>query len=138
MTLSDILEYIESLLNGDERLQSVVVADVYEYWNHTNSSNQYISAVVDFVNSNYNADYTDYQFIVYVGNVIDEKQNNIYSSISIADSVIQQMLHKIDVQENDMNLVIPNVITPFTQKFEDVLVGCYCQFSLRIKSDIIC
>lgn len=138
MNLSQILNYIKSKLQEDTRLQSVYIDSVYECWNRTNSSAQYISSVVDFVSSSFNGDYVDYQFIVYVGNVINDKQDNVYRSISIADSIIQQMLHKIDVEENDMNLVVPNMITPFTQKFEDVLAGAYCQFSIRIPIEIIC
>ena len=138
MNLSEIINYIKIKLQEDSRLNSVYVDDVYNKWNNTNSGDQYVSAVLDFVNSNYQGDYVDYTFIVYVGNLINEKQDNIYRNISIADSIIQQMLHKIDVEENDMNLVVPDIITPYYQKFADVLAGCYCQFSLRISADIIC
>lgn len=138
MNLTSIIGIIKQYLKVDQRVASIKVDDVYESWNRTNSSKQYMSAVVDFVSSNYNADYTDYNFIIYVGSVINEQQNNIYPLFSVADSVIQQMLHKIDVDDNSVNLVIPNVITPFKQKFEDVIAGCYCQFSIRVSADIIC
>ena len=138
MNLTSIIGIIKQYLKVDQRVASINVDDVYELWNRTNSSKQYISAVVDFVSSNYNADYCDYNFIIYVGSVINEQQNNIYPLFSVADSVIQQMLHKIDVDDNSVNLVIPNVITPFKQKFEDVIAGCYCQFSIRVSADIIC
>lgn len=138
MNLTQILNYIKQNLQADKRLQTVYIDDVYKKWNHTNSSNQYMSAVVDFMNTSFMGDYADYTFIVYVGNVVNEKQDNIYRSISIADSVIQQLLHKIDVDENNMLLVVPNVVTPFNQQFEDVLAGAYCQFTLRIPIEIIC
>lgn len=138
MNLTSIIGIIKQYLKVDQRVASINVDDVYESWNRTNSSKQYMSAVVDFVSSNYNADYVDYNFIIYVGSVINEQQNNIYPLFSVADSVIQQMLHKIDVDDNSVNLVIPNVITPFKQKFEDVIAGCYCQFSIRVSADIIC
>ena len=138
MNLTSIIGIIKQYLKVDQRVASINVDDVYESWNRTNSSKQYMSAVVDFVSSNYNADYTDYNFIIYVGSVINEQQNNIYPLFSVADSVIQQMLHKIDVDDNSVNLIIPNVITPFKQKFEDVIAGCYCQFSIRVSADIIC
>ena len=138
MNLTQILNYIQQKLKVDPRVHDVALDDVYSHWNNTNSGMQYPSAVVDFMNSNYNADYVDYQFIIYVGSVINEKQNNIYPLISVADSIIQQLLHKIDVEENNMNLVIPNIITPFQQKFQDVLTGAYCTFTLRISADIIC
>ena len=138
MNLTSILETIKQYLKVDQRVASTTIDDVYETWNRTNSSKQYMSAVVDFVSSNYNADYVDYNFIIYVGSVINEQQTNIYPLFSVADSVIQQLLHKIDVDTNELNLVIPNVITPFRQKFEDVIAGCYCQFTVRVSADIIC
>ena len=139
MNLTDILEYITTKLNEDQRLQSVYVDNVYECWNRTNSMNQYISTVVDFQNSNYMGEYCDYNFVLYIGNMINEKQTNIYSSISISDSIAQQLLHKIDTEEeNGLTLVVPNNITPFVQKFEDVLAGVYCIFTIRISAEIIC
>lgn len=138
MNLTSIIGIIKQYLKVDQRVASINVDDVYELWNRTNSSKQYISAVVDFVSSNYNADYVDYNFIIYVGSVINEQQTNIYPLFSVADSVIQQLLHKIDVDTNELNLVIPNIITPFRQKFEDVIAGCYCQFTIRVSADIIC
>lgn len=138
MNLTSIINYIKDKAISDPRVHSVILDDVYQAWNSTNSGIQYPSVVIDFVNSNYNADYVDYVFIVYVGSVIAENQKNIYPLISVADSIIQQMLHKIDVEENEMNLVIPDVITPFMQKFADVNCGCYCQFTVRVKADIIC
>ena len=138
MNLTQILNYIQQKLKVDPRVHSVILDDVYQAWNNTNSSTQYPSVVVDFVNSNYNADYVDYQFIIYCGSVISENQKNIYPLISVADSIIQQLLHKIDVEDNEMNLVIPNIITPFQQKFGDVLCGCYCTFTIRVNADIIC
>lgn len=138
MNLTSILETIKQYLKVDQRVASTTIDDVYESWNRTNSSKQYMSAVVDFVTSSYNADYVDYNFIIYVGSVINEQQTNIYPLFSVADSVIQQLLHKIDVDANELNLVIPNIITPFRQKFEDVIAGCYCQFTIRVSADIIC
>lgn len=138
MNLTSILETIKQYLKVDQRVASTTIDDVYETWNRTNSSKQYMSAVVDFVTSSYNADYVDYNFIIYVGSVINEQQTNIYPLFSVADSVIQQLLHKIDVDTNELNLVIPNIITPFRQKFEDVIAGCYCQFTIRVSADIIC
>ena len=138
MNLTLILETIKQYLKVDQRVASTTIDDVYESWNRTNSSKQYMSAVVDFVTSSYNADYVDYNFIIYVGSVINEQQTNIYPLFSVADSIIQQLLHKIDVDTNELNLVIPNTITPFRQKFEDVIAGCYCQFTIRVQADIIC
>ena len=138
MNLTSIIEIIKQYLKVDQRVASTIVDNVYEAWNRTNSSKQYMSAVVDFVTSNYNADYCDYNFIIYVGSVINEQQSNIYPLFSVADSIIQQFLHKIDVDDNELNLVIPDVITPFSQKFEDVIAGCYCQFTVRVSADIIC
>lgn len=138
MKLTEILNYIQQTLEGDQRVSSVALDDVYNHWNKTNSSNQYMSAVVDFVNNSFNGDYADYTFIVYAASVINENEKNIYRNISLADSIITQMLHKVDVETNDMNLVVPNIITPFVQKFEDVLAGAYCQFTIRIPIEIIC
>ena len=138
MNLTSILQTINRYLKEDQRVSSVILEDVYSAWNHTNNGKQYTSAVYDFVNSNYNGDYVDYTFVVYVGSVISEKQTNIYPLFSVADSVIQQLLHKIDVEDNDLVLVVPNIITPFQQRFEDVIAGCYCQFTLRVPADIIC
>lgn len=138
MKLTDILEYIKQTLESDQRVQSCIIGDVYSEWNHTNSSNQYMSTVVDFMNSSFNGDYADYTFVAYCASVISENQKNTYRNISIADSILAQMLHKVDVEENDMNLVVPNIITPFVQKFADVLAGCYVQFTIRIPVDIIC
>ncbi len=138
MKLTEILYYIKQTLESDQRVSSVALDDVYNHWNKTNSSNQYMSAVVDFVNSTMNGDYVDYTFITYIGSVINENEKNIYRNISIADSIIIQMLHKIDVDENELILVVPNMITPFVQKFEDTLAGAYCQFVVRIPIEIIC
>lgn len=138
MNLTSIINYIKDKALSDPRVHSVILDDVYIAWNNTNSSMQYPSAVIDFMNSTYQADYVDYQFVICVGSVISENQKNIYPLISVADSVIQQILHKIDIEDNEMNLVIPNIITPFRQKFDDVLCGCYCQFTIRVSADIIC
>lgn len=138
MKLTEILNYIQQTLESDQRVSSVALDDVYNHWNKTNSSNQYMSAVVDFVNNSFNGDYADYTFIVYAASVINENEKNIYRNISLADSIITQMLHKVDVETNDMNLVVPNIVTPFVQKFEDILAGAYCQFTVRIPIEIIC
>lgn len=138
MKLTEILNYIQQTLESDQRVASVALDDVYNHWNKTNSSNQYMSVVVDFSNSSFNGDYADYTFIVYAASVINENEKNIYRNISLADSIIAQMLHKIDIETNDMNLVVPNIITPFVQKFEDILAGAYCQFTIRIPIEIIC
>lgn len=138
MNLTSIIETIKQYLKEDQRVNSITIDDVYNAWNKTNSAKQYTSVVVDFASSSYNADYVDYNFYIYAGSVINEKQNNIYPLFSVADSVIQQLLHKIDTKDNDMNLVIPNVITPFRQQWEDVLAGAYCQFTIRVTADIIC
>lgn len=138
MKLTEILNYIQQTLESDQRVSSVALDDVYNHWNKTNSSNQYMSVIVDFANNNFNGDYADYTFIVYAASVINENEKNIYRNISLADSIITQMLHKIDVETNDMNLVVPNIVTPFVQKFEDVLAGAYCQFTIRIPIEIIC
>ena len=138
MKLTEILNYIQQTLESDQRVSSVALDDVYNHWNKTNSSNQYMSVVVDFANNSFNGDYADYTFIVYAASVINENEKNIYRNISLADSIITQMLHKIDVETNDMNLVVPNIITPFVQKFEDILAGAYCQFTIRIPVEIIC
>lgn len=138
MKLTEILNYIQQTLESDQRVNSVALDDVYNHWNKTNSSNQYMSVVVDFSNNSFNGDYADYTFIVYAASVINENEKNIYRSISLADSIITQMLHKIDVETNDMNLVVPNIVTPFVQKFTDVLAGAYCQFTIRIPIEIIC
>lgn len=138
MKLTEILNYIQQTLESDQRVNSVALDDVYNHWNKTNSSNQYMSTVVDFVNNSFNGDYADYTFIVYAASVINENEKNIYRNISLADSIITQMLHKVDVETNDMNLVVPNIVTPFVQKFTDVLAGAYCQFTVRIPIEIIC
>lgn len=138
MKLTEILNYIQQTLESDQRVSSVALDDVYNHWNKTNSSNQYMSVVVDFANNSFNGDYADYTFIVYAASVINENEKNVYRNISLADSIITQMLHKIDVETNDMNLVVPNIITPFVQKFEDILAGAYCQFTIRIPVEIIC
>ena len=85
MKLSEIITYLKHKLSEDERLNSVFVGDVYLTWNHKNSSNNFTSAVVDFASSNMNGDYVDYTFIVYVGSIINENQENIYRHISIAE-----------------------------------------------------
>lgn len=138
MKLTEILNYIQQTLESDQRVNSVALDDVYNHWNKTNSSNQYMSVVVDFSNNSFNGDYADYTFIVYAASVINENEKNIYRNISLADSIITQMLHKVDVETNDMNLVVPNIVTPFVQKFTDVLAGAYCQFTIRIPIEIIC
>lgn len=138
MKLTEILNYIQQTLESDQRVNSVALDDVYNHWNKTNSSNQYMSAVVDFVNNSFNGDYADYTFIVYAASVINENEKNVYRSISLADSIITQMLHKVDVETNEMTLVVPNIVTPFVQKFEDYLAGAYCQFTVRIPIEIIC
>lgn len=138
MKLTDILEYIKQTLESDQRVQSCIIGDVYSEWNHTNSSNQYMSTVVDFVNNSFNGEYADYTFVAYCASVMNENQKNTYRNISIADSILAQMLHKTDVEDNELILVVPNIITPFVQKFEDVLAGCYVQFTIRIPIDIIC
>lgn len=138
MKLTEILNYIQQTLESDQRVSSVALDDVYNHWNKTNSSNQYMSVVVDFTNNSFNGDYADYTFTVYAASVINENEKNVYRNISLADSIITQMLHKIDVETNDMNLVVPNIVTPFVQRFEDVLAGAYCQFTIRIQIEIIC
>ena len=138
MNLSQTISYIKSKLQEDLRLQSVYIDDVYSKWNNTNASKQYMSAIVDYVSTSFQGDYSDYTFVVYVGSVINEKQDNVYRTISLADNIIQQLLHKIDVEDNKIDLVVPNLITPFQQTFSDVLAGAYCQFTLRIPIEIIC
>ena len=138
MNLTSIIETIKQYLKSDQRVSSVIVDDVYEAWNRTNSSKQYLSVVFDYYSSSYNGDYTDYNFYIYAGSVINEKQTNIYPLFSVADSVIQQLLHKIDVDDNNMLLVVPDNIQPFRQKFEDVIAGCFCSFTIRVEADIIC
>lgn len=138
MNLTQVIKYIQTKIKEDQRVHNNTTDDVYNHWNNTNSAIQYPSVVLDYVNTSYNADTVDYQFIIYAGSVINEKQTNIYPLKSVADSIIQQVLHKIDVEDNEMDLVIPCTIIPFQQKFSDVLCGAYCSFSVRISADIIC
>ena len=138
MNLTQIMNYIQNVLKEDSRLNSVICGDVYSTWNSMNDSSKYTSAVLDFQSNNFNGDWMDYTFIVYVGSVIAENQKNIYPVVSVADSIIAQALHKIDVRENDLNLVVPNIIQPFVQKFADVNCGCYATFSIRVSLKPVC
>lgn len=138
MKVNDIFKHIENILWEDPRVYSIVVDDVYHHWNHTNNRFQYMSVVMDYLSSSFNGDYVDYSILVYVGSVINEQETNIYRTISLADSILQQMLHRVNVSDNDMVLVGPIQITPFQQQFEDVLAGAYCTVTIRVPIEIIC
>ena len=138
MKVNDILKHLENTFWEDPRVCSVVMDDVYHHWNHTNDRFQYMSVVMDYASSSFNGDYVDYSSLVYVGSVINEQETNIYRTISLADSILQQMLHNVDVSDNDMVLVGPIQITPFQQQFEDVLAGAYCTVTIRVPIEIIC
>lgn len=138
MKLTEILEYIKNKLREDERLNSVFIDDVYRCFNSKNDSANFTSAVLDYVSTNVNETYCDYQFVIYVGSVINENEKNIYRHISIADSIITTLLHKIEVAENEVYLVVPATVNPFSQQFADVMAGCWCRFSVRVPMDIIC
>lgn len=137
MNLSTLTIQLLDILKEDSRLATVFLDDVYRSWNDTNT--KYFSAVLDFESSNFYGEYVDRTFVLYVGNVISENEKNIYQSYSIAESVINNFLHKIDtLEDSDMILVIPDTVTPFSQQFADVLAGCWCRFTVRIPIEIIC
>lgn len=132
------MRYIKGTLEEDTRLNSVIIGDVYDKWNQTNSARQYMSAVLDYSSSTMNGDYSDFTFMIYIGNLENKDKSNLYSSISIAENIAENFLNRIDVKENELSLVVPVTITPFEQKFEDQLCGVFFSLTVRQPIELVC
>ena len=138
MNLTQTMKYIKATMEEDTRLNSVLIGDVYDKWNQTNSARQYMSAVIDYSSSAMNGDYSDFTFMVYIGNLENKDKSNMYSSISIAENIAENFINRIDTHENDLTLVVPATITPFEQKFEDQLCGVFFALTVRQPIELVC
>lgn len=139
MNLYDLTNYLVSVLQQDQRLHSVFQDDVYDTWNKHEVP--FMSAVIDMYYTSFNGDYVDVYYYLYVGDVQNREKTNTLQIKSLADSVITQFLHKIDVETSTaegINLIVPVTCNFFEQAWENVVAGEYCQFGVRVPIDIIC
>lgn len=136
MKITDILILIKNKAAQDVRVNSSYIGDVYEIWGTQNVN--YSSVVVDYENSSEYYDYTDHNFVVYFGDLLNEKKSNIQRSISNGFDVLKQLLCDIDRISNDFDVVFPTQYEPFQQSFLSDLAGGYIRFSVRTKNNYDC
>lgn len=135
MKINDILTKIKTLAINNKNVNSSYVGDVYDIWN-TNEP-KYGSVVADYENSNEYFDYVDHNFVVYFGDLLNEKTSNIHKCMSVGYDVLKQLLFDLD-KVDDIDVVYPCQYEPFQQQFLSNLAGGYIRFSVRTQNNFNC
>ena len=136
MTLYQIIQILKQIALTQPNIKSATDGSIYEVMN-TNPSVKY--DVVHFSQTTHQSDEeTDYYGlnIFYVSRLEDSLENNRLQIQSIGKEVLDNIIRTFC---ENWNIDFPVITyTPFTQKFNDLCAGCYCNLRLEIPKEIIC
>lgn len=136
MTLFQIIDILKSIALEQPNIKTATDGSIYDVMN-TNPSVKY--DVVHFSQTTHQSDEeTDYYGlnIFYVSRLEDSLENNRLQIQSIGKEILDNIIRTFC---ENWGIDFP-IITyyPFTQKFNDLCAGCYCNLRLEIPKEIIC
>ena len=136
MTLFQIIQILKQIALTQPNIKSATDGSIYDIMN-TNPSVKY--DVVHFSQTTHQSDEeTDYYGlnIFYVSRLEDSLEDNRLQIQSIGKEVLDNIIRTFC---ENWNIDFPVITyTPFTQKFNDLCAGCYCNLRLEIPKEIIC
>lgn len=135
MNQIDLINKIKDIALSTKYVNSVYDIDVYTAWNIANV--RYGSVVVNIESINYDVEYSKvtYNILAYYGDRLLQDNSNVLEVQSDANNVFYYIMNKL-YNEYDINIEGVGVITPFSQKFADLLAGSYIRFSVETNCDI--
>ena len=136
MTLFQIIQILKEIALSQPNIKSATDGSIYDVMN-TNPSVKY--DVVHFSQTTHQSDEeTDYYGlnIFYVSRLEDSLEDNRLQIQSIGKEVLDNIIRTFC---ENWGIDFPIITyTPFTQKFNDLCAGCYCNLRLEIPKEIIC
>lgn len=136
MTLYQIIQILKQIALTQPNIKSATDGSIYEVMN-TNPSVKY--DVVHFSQTTHQSDEeTDYYGlnIFYVSRLEDSLEDNRLQIQSIGKEVLDNIIRTFC---ENWHIDFPTITyTPFTQKFNDLCAGCYCNLRLELPKEIIC
>lgn len=136
MTLFQIIQILKQIALTQPNIKSATDGSIYEVMN-TNPSIKY--NVVHFSQTTHQSDEeTDIYGlnIFYVSRLEDSLEDNRLQIQSIGKDILDNIIRTFC---ENWNIDFPVITyTPFTQKFNDLCAGCYCNLKLEIPKEILC
>ena len=136
MTLFEVISILKGIALNQPNIQSATDGSVYDVMN-TNPSVKY--DVVHFQQTNHQTDEeTDYYGfnIFYISRLEDSLEDNRLQIQSIGKELLDNILRTFC---ENWGIDFPTITYyPFTQRFNDLCAGCYCNVRIEIPKDIIC
>lgn len=136
MTLYQIIQILKEIALAQPNIKSATDGSIYDIMN-TNPSVKY--DVVHFSQTTHQSDEeTDYYGlnIFYVSRLEDSLEDNRLQIQSIGKEILDNIIRTFC---ENWGIDFPVITyTPFTQKFNDLCAGCYCNLRLEIPKEIIC
>ena len=136
MTLYQIINTLKEIALTQPNIKSATDGSIYEVMD-TNPSVKY--NVVHFSQTTHQSDedFDYYGFnIFYVSRLEDSLEDNRLQIQSIGIEVLENILRTFC---ENWNIDFPTITyTPFTQKFQDLCAGVYCNVRLAVPEELIC
>lgn len=136
MTLFQIIQILKKIALTQPNIKSATDGSIYDVMN-TNPSVKY--DVVHFSQTTHQSDEeTDYYGlnIFYVSRLEDSLEDNRLQIQSIGKEILDNIIRTFC---ENWSIDFPTITyTPFTQKFNDLCAGCYCNLRLEIPKELIC
>ena len=136
MTLFQIIQILKQIALTQPNIKSVTDGSIYEVMN-TNPSIKY--NVVHFSQTTHQSDEETDVYglnIFYVSRLEDSLEDNRLQIQSIGKDILDNIIRTFC---ENWNIDFPVITyTPFTQKFNDLCAGCYCNLKLEIPKEILC
>ena len=136
MTLYQIISVLKQIALTQPNIQSATDGSIYDVMN-TNPSVQY--DVVHFTQTTHQSDeeWDYYGFnIFYVSRLEDSLEDNRLQIQSIGKEILDNILRTFC---ENWSIEFPTITyTPFTQKFNDLCAGVYCNVRLEVPKELIC
>ena len=136
MTLFQVIEILKEIALGQPNVKSATDGSIYEVMN-TKPSVKY--DVVHFSQTTHQSDEeTDYYGlnIFYVSRLEDSLENNRLQIQSIGKEILDNIIRTFC---ENWGIDFPVITyTPFTQRFNDLCAGQYCNLRIEIPKEIIC
>ena len=136
MTLFQIIQILKEIALTQPNIKSATDGSIYDVMN-TNPSVKY--DVVHFSQTTHQSDEeTDYYGlnIFYVSRLEDSLEDNRLQIQSIGKEILDNIIRTFC---ENWSIDFPIITyTPFTQKFNDLCAGCYCNLRLEIPKELIC
>ena len=136
MTLFQIIQILKEITLTQPNVKTATDGSIYDVMN-TNPSVKY--DVVHFSQTTHQSDEeTDFYGlnVFYVSRLEDSLEDNRLQIQSIGKEVLDNIIRTFC---ENWGIDFPIITyTPFTQKFNDLCAGCYCNLRLEVPKDLLC